>query len=1830
MTDNLPPSDDAEYIDIGEATPLASIPADAWITAGRANALLGAEQRRQRAVKALQPVLDQAPRLRSALRNHLQQTLHIDPSTCGLFSGDSQVTLLSFAARVLCGATFARPFAHWSTWGLTSDSAYTAWTGMDWAQALSPTLVQLLATSCVHYWDARMPGQAVSRRTYAQQQLDEHLRSTVELNYGLGRISETESQLAQQDSRQYAQLYWNHPGATTELCPGALLLKSQADNTAWLLYQPDANNPVHAFQSQQALLSWAHENRQLLWPEPASALESESDASFITVEDLPGDGSTGLLDAVLQDRDRLTGQYLLQAAQESATDPLDWLPLETWEARRGLQLQASLPTALKERLELLVSADDALAAEEVHFDSLDERLPLGWRKHRIERQETLLADYLGDDSAPASAKMERLRDYQSKLDKEDAALQTLLAGLPDTLGSETWGQVHEQISRFDHLSQHFSQNLLLEARFQHLLGELSKARLDWVEHINERPEPSLQRPVVANALRLVAGQRSWDLVGYLALHTTSSDDNDAPDSAWLLHKSGPDGGLTVFSDQAQMNTALLNTLYGAWPEALVESAWPQSTEALFEHLEKASEAATIIAVPITTHVFDYLTQTQLTLFSATPGASVSTLRQKLALSSNTARIQAFERQAERNRTAHLHTQLQSMAYLDDAQRLALTAELQAFRTTLRASSRLLARDLPERGRFASNKLHEHIERTYAVSTRHTITLDIADRTSKKRVPLPESGVANAYKEVVVFSEERSKVPLEKFLLWALDDDLTLRLGNATILFDDSAPTTLRERLNLSAVANLVKELDLAGAYEQHILDTFNGTTSETAWEKHYRQETLRAPFEHQLSIINLSKSANLDQDGQALLERFCREQRDSSLTRTVTYHTLELMPGVAADGTSNRVELSGIFVLQAALGPCLLLLPDAPDGKVISQYRNAEQACRALEEMAATEAMRIYLASRPLLGEATKHLSYINTAVLKQYSGFIGLGATHQSLLAQFQANVQMGRLILEHRTSSRSQRDLFLEQEAIRHGRVYDYIKMALGVVPLVGTVIALYDGWNAANASVEAFLRGDASEGIKHLNSVFQCLIDALLDLTPGSLVTSGNAVARTSTRQRQAGAAIPRATVTRRTPEQPFIGYESEAPAGRWVDHPASYGAGVFQHAQSGADYIIRQGRYYAVEWDSTYQTWRLKGSASRTYKQPVKLSEAGEWQTHGSLSGQIIDNGLSGGGAYLGTLYNRGWQTLRGYLRPLPAPVSAVDVVSSIEVGRLSQQTRLTAKVSALNKARGLGPNGPEGTPASPAVIKRATQEVIEQLDEFVTFHEQSLERLNTVRSQLPPARYRGMYDDLAFNLGRQHPKLIRQRHGQVHECLRKLDSLNQKLDAPTGSLMGLLRELQSAQQELAAALAKIETELRRVSPLRNRLHRNNLSVYDQEIAALKIPLDPHGYRVVRTASLAAAILKVPSAESYDFLLMLRRMNREIVELRSALYSHGDLAAAGLSRTQEHRFLRQLKPRYQRFSNQMLSWQDNFPDFITAATTREMREALASLSKDVDTALAATAPLNRPVSSRGPSKPRLFETVDQQLLIGREVKVDGQPTMVVNHSVNSDVHATYTLAPDGKWQPAARTAPVPSAPLQSLLATANKRLAGVPAQRSKLLQYKGLNMLPADLQDLAQGYATTLRDLALDITRKAADDLDDTLRTLVQRLEQAADELDAFGRELRVEQIKLSQQPTISHLQYLHEQNEASIHWSRTLEPSKNKQGVAIEYLEEYRIDDRLNGEPLWYAHFHFKKKPGTGFSRLEAGHLKLASEVNQGSGAWRGAITESQANELFAGLRPKAT
>ena len=62
-------------------------------------------------------------------------------------------------------------------------------------QALNSLFEQapsLASSGHASYWDARMPGQSIARRAFAEKQLHAHFQSALELNYGLDRIADKE------------------------------------------------------------------------------------------------------------------------------------------------------------------------------------------------------------------------------------------------------------------------------------------------------------------------------------------------------------------------------------------------------------------------------------------------------------------------------------------------------------------------------------------------------------------------------------------------------------------------------------------------------------------------------------------------------------------------------------------------------------------------------------------------------------------------------------------------------------------------------------------------------------------------------------------------------------------------------------------------------------------------------------------------------------------------------------------------------------------------------------------------------------------------------------------------------------------------------------------------------------------------------------------------------------------------------------------------------------------------------------------------------------------------------------------------------------------------------------------------------------------------------------------------------------------------------------------------------------------------------------------------------------------------------------------------------
>lgn len=358
---------------------------------------------------------------------------------------------------------------------------------------------------------------------------------------------------------------------------------------------------------------------------------------------------------------------------------------------------------------------------------------------------------------------------------------------------------------------------------------------------------------------------------------------------------------------------------------------------------------------------------------------------------------------------------------------------------------------------------------------------------------------------------------------------------------------------------------------------------------------------------------------------------------------IELLPAVLSVGGTDTADgpstLSGItFIRQKNSGSTLLYLPDSPDGDYLRSYTSLEAARQALFNLCLSSKMVSYLAGRALLGTEANHISRINQAVLRHFDALIGVGVPWPATtsLAGHLLNAQMGRVIEAHRASSRSNSALFLEQYAVKGTQAFNYIKMALGVVPVVGTVIGVVDAWGSANDAVDAFRRGEHAQGMQHITLVLQSLIDAGVDVASGVLISPNAARAQTLGRQlRNAfkGGGFLQPPMSRKAQHitERFKGYEYEKVIALAPLSPASHGLYRNIHRHADGDFIVRQGNSYRVELHNGH--WRLSGNSVKTYKQPIALDEAGQWDTHFGVYGTAQPGGLAGGGGVLGHIADR---------------------------------------------------------------------------------------------------------------------------------------------------------------------------------------------------------------------------------------------------------------------------------------------------------------------------------------------------------------------------------------------------------------------------------------------------------------------------------------------------------------------------------------------------------------------------------------------------------------------
>ena len=323
----------------------------------------------------------------------------------------------------------------------------------------------------------------------------------------------------------------------------------------------------------------------------------------------------------------------------------------------------------------------------------------------------------------------------------------------------------------------------------------------------------------------------------------------------------------------------------------------------------------------------------------------------------------------------------------------------------------------------------------------------------------------------------------------------------------------------------------------------------------------------------------------------------------------------------------------------MLYLPDSPDGQFLRRYDSLEAARKGLFNLCAHDKWVTYLAGRALQGNVRAHDSRINQAVLKNFDALIGVGGrwpTTTSLAAHL-LDAHMGRLIEAHRGTSRSNDALYMERYALKGPRAFNYIKMAMGMLPFIGSAVRplrCLDQREPGGGGLFA-RRGGRWPGGSRIDAVVAdrrrhgsaAWRSGILGRFPGGSLPDARSPA-SSTGQTCTPRCMASRSVRRDTSVERFAGYEYEKPISLSGLQPATHGLyrGIYRHADG--DFIVRQGRIFQVELSKDAPNWRLSGNSRKTYKQPIALDETGHWDTWYGVYGTTLEGGVLGGGQVLG--------------------------------------------------------------------------------------------------------------------------------------------------------------------------------------------------------------------------------------------------------------------------------------------------------------------------------------------------------------------------------------------------------------------------------------------------------------------------------------------------------------------------------------------------------------------------------------------------------------------------
>jgi hypothetical protein len=1831
---------------------------------------LQASQRWRDSQQQMLKLMETSPSVHDLLTQTLKQQLDLDGERVGLFfPATAERSSRRCSLTEVCAFLLQQPkldllrIPPCQVTGIDRTHRHAATSAGELLKRLKALgLKQCLTDGWNTYWNGRANGSPLSRRHLAARLYRTHVDAAGQLALAEGALSaeqlkpllailypvDGKSEVAGQ--RVIAeQLALQRRDNRFAKLPGVLGISLHGgQSTEQLLYLPTHRPALLHFSQRSELDSWLirhqHEIPWSVTTDGHSVVDYNNPSAPLEA------GAAQLLDRLhaIQLESASTG--LGDDMAEQAAYAL--LAVDQVDAQRrttgGFAQAPDLPAPVHEQ-------DDQALAPPFPFGNPGHEFSLFVRKAALERQYSAIENLLknNDQETFDNPRLTELKTLFASLNEAEQAAMTAASAL---LERERVFDTSTINTQYTALYRARLKALQTEADIQLKLEQIDTAEHSLLEAVLKTPASADRSDHSGAAFVTLSVSETRDietvsqrqeLEGLLVFADTATLQDPSSTQSLLLYCTGAGGGLQQFANRREMESALFK-------------------------LHAADGHAALQLTPIDTDPFEYSLHRQVSTFerraaeirlqypiSSHPAQQANALGQlreqtlaALLVPSHPNRDLAYAQLVEQNLIARLSHQFpQWLTQASQGERLQLNALIERYVPALQRAHALHELTLPLVSDFAAKRIDARLRKDFSLQHSFAVQLDLPDAvTSEQHFTEAPGAPGTPTKTVWVASQSRSKLSIHELALLNIDDSIKQRLSFMRVEItasSDAERDALVKGITQSYLYALVPELDLAQHYEELIRSTYSGPATASAFEREYHHECLLEPYRLQLAIqgrFALLRGAINATEWQILSVAI---EAATPQAWSANGQQIVLLPACLSAGGKDTdykpTTLSGItFIEEQISGLTLLYLPDTPDGVFLRRYDSLEQARKALFDLCLRSEIANYLAERALEGLKANHLSRITQALLKNFDGIIGVGRPwpKSTSLPAHLLHAEMGRLIQAHRNTSRSNSELFLEQYAVNGEKVFTYLKMAIGVLPIIGTGVGLYDAWNSANQAVAAFRTGDHVRGMAEITMVLQALIDAGMDLLSGFNFRLG--ATRTRTLHRQ-WSRISRGIAASSTPlisarearhiAARFAGYHYEKHISLAGLQPDTHGVyrNVYRHADG--EFIVRYGIIYKVELHDG--AWRLSGTGLKSYKQPVALDASGQWNTHFAVYGTALNGGLAGGGGVQSYLANRldpiwptairerlpRWWVDRAFRRQ-QALATSIDA----RIEQLSTQTKHTNE--ALKRYYSSPPE------TRTAQTKRLDAACLQEIEQAKTSYLELEELLplshGNKRAEINKEKSRAawMIVDRSLHRVRFGAKRIVQHLDELEDIANQADTLPNADFKPILSLLqqrknvrlGVIEELES----IDAASAQIDEWSRRIT---NETQRKTVMV---EKNSLVKTLLPENRQYLKTGQYLQVVSRFDAIDDVSWFYLQPQMAEARVRIDRVLATQQSLPQVNARHAERNRLLEDCLAAYDQFRKELTAWTASYPQHFDLTYVPLLLDGIEKTAERARQAIRQTS-VPRPA---GPVVKKIFETEQGQLLIGDVISGQDRFTLkgIDGYTENwlPGSHGKYRL----QNNPLRVSQQHSHTDVRPLLTEARSRLNTQAAYQNKVEAYARQKMLPVDLEHMMLAEAAELRLRANQIERL------DPQAPLIGQLRDKAVELTRKGRDLRIQHSLISPTPTEGYLDYLLEQGAVQIRKNGELTELARLADGRRDFLQEYEVLDltQTSAQPRWYAHFHYNK-PQPRFDEFVKAHLKTAQQRHLGlqwqqtqaqTGApvdpiWRGDIGRPLASLHFENL-----